>query len=150
MAYFDEYVSLGYNCEAAFQIRRVLGRDEVSYFSWGIFHIDSILALIEAKFCGVFERDSIVLDGCHQLPQETKFDFAFHGPWLAGNPLDDPEFEEALVEHRQKAAYLAEKFLRTGRRRLYVYKPICTQPPENIGLLAKLLASISPHQRRFS
>jgi hypothetical protein len=33
-ALFDEYVSLGWNCEAAFQIRRALGRDDASFFNW--------------------------------------------------------------------------------------------------------------------
>lgn len=144
MEYFDQYVSLGYNCEVGFQIRRLLGHDETSYFSWGIFHIDSIIALIEEKFCGVFNHDSLAWDKSHQLSRETKFDFAFHGPWLTGHPINDPEFERELSEHRQKAAHLAQKFLRPGGNRLYIYKPICTQPKEKIDRLAQLLANISP------
>jgi hypothetical protein len=141
---FDEYVSLGYNCEVGFQIRRILGHDEASYFSWGIFPIDSIIALIEAKFCGVFNRDSLAWDKSHQLPRETTFDFAFHGPWHTDNPTNDPDFERALSEYRHKAAHLARKFLRPGGNRLYIYKPICTQPKEKVDRLAQLLASISP------
>jgi SAM-dependent methyltransferase len=140
---FDEYISLGWNCEVAFQVRRVLGRDDASFFNWGIFEIDSLISLIEARFEGTFNADAIAWDADYQLPRDHNFDFAFHGPW--GFELhDDPAFLIKLQAHQAKAAHLARRFLTPRGRRLYLYKPPYTMPTEKVERLAELLAEITP------
>ncbi len=141
---FDEYVSLGWNCEAAFQIRRVLGRDDSSYFGWGIFEIDSLIRLIEAWFGGTFDADALTWDDDYRLPRDRNFDFAFHGPWAAGESRDDPALLPKLQDHRAKAAHLANRFLTPRGPAALLYKPPCTMPAEKIDRLAGLLAEITP------
>jgi len=141
---FDEYVSLGYNCEVAFQLRRALGRDESGFFNWGIFDIDSLIALIESRFEGAFCLGQRGWDESNQLARETHYRFSFHGPWRPGRPLDDPQFAEGLVAHRTKVKHLADRFPNHQGRRLYLCRPACTQPAEKVERLAKLLSRITP------
>ena len=45
---YDHFVSLGFNCEAAFNFRRLLGRDDSSYFNWLVAPFGSMIKLIES------------------------------------------------------------------------------------------------------
>lgn len=143
MIKFDEYFALGHNCEVAFQLRRVLGRDENSFFSWGIFEIDALISLISTDFAGILESQNIGWDEVNNLPRDDSHGYSFHGPW-SGRPHDDPGFLDHLKGQQQKASYLIHRFHNPKGRRCYFYKPPFTMPGEKVAQLADLLQARTP------
>lgn len=143
---FDEYVSLGWNCEGAYQIKRALGRDDSSFFSWNVTPIDALVSLIHGRMAGAYSSTAVGWDANWQLARESLYGFSFHGPWAAGDPHADSDFDAKLARHRAKAEHLAAKFFEPRGRRLYLYKPEWVDPTKThkIELLAKLLANVSP------
>ena len=122
---FDHYVSLGYNCEVAFQFRRILGKDSASFFSWNITSFDSLKSLLRTRFDGILKAEnlephwdgSLILDKSHQ--------YYFHSPFQAPNPLDDANFEANLKTFQEKVNYLIEKLnsqANSGERVAYFYR----------------------------
>ncbi len=99
---FDEYVSLGYNCEVAFQLRRIQGFDNAHFFNWNITEPEQLAAVLDADFAGVMD-DTTPHNG---LMRDGRYGFHFHG---AGSKSAD----------RGKADHLISKFRNTQRRRCY-------------------------------
>lgn len=73
----QSYASLGYNCEIAYQFRRVMGHDVSSYFNWCYGKPTSIAHMIERNFHQPFEYDMISSDGI--MIWERKYDILYHG-----------------------------------------------------------------------
>ncbi len=112
---YQHYVSLGHNCEIAFQFRRILGRDSSSFFSWNITPLSSLISLFKGRFVGILQADNLSQHGDGSLVWDKSYDFAFHSPFSTPVPHDDPEFAVKLVAFREKTHYLVEKFYSTAR-----------------------------------
>lgn len=141
MRTFDEYVSLGGNCEVAFQLRRLLGRDSSSFFSWLFVDLDQVNALLGNRFAGILRPENLGRwPGGMVLDQA--YGYKFHSPFATEEPQADPEFEQKLADHRSKAEYLIDK-LNQPARRAYFFKPM--EPltsPDGLEELRSHLAAI--------
>lgn len=107
---FDNYVSLGFNCEVAFQMRRRLGDAPSGFFNWRVADVDAICRLIRRRF------QAIMLDGCTgpganvAMLRDGLNGFEFHA-------TDD------VAGERTKMTALGRRFLAPEGRRLYLLKP---------------------------
>jgi Putative papain-like cysteine peptidase (DUF1796) len=110
----NAYASLGYNCEPAYQFRRITGHDEAAYFNWTFCRLSSVLKIIQANFNGVLEWENIQPHGI--MIYERLFDLAFHGDVF--NASDGGKDVEAALElwhaMRNKLAYLAQRWRQTA------------------------------------
>lgn len=104
----DHYVSVGRNCEVAFQFRRVLGFDESNFFNWNVTPLESLIALIRHDFSRIDKADHWTCDGHPHLLRDTFYNFGFH--WVGGNALEFRYSPELIEEQRKKNVYLANKF----------------------------------------
>jgi len=121
---YDFYTSIGENCEVAFQIRRVLGFDDSSFFSWNITPILAFSRLVDDEFSGImepskmsFHNEALVMDG--------RYGYMFHTMFPAGQDIVFDDYPEVVSQHREKARYLIDKLYenaRSAQRVLYVYK----------------------------
>ncbi|MHB8885625.1 MAG: DUF1796 family putative cysteine peptidase [Methylovirgula sp.] len=106
--YFDHYISLGRNCEVAFQFRRVLGKDYSGFFSWNITEFNALISILENDFVDLMQPGALSYENKGSLVRDAAYDYHFH--WTDDNfSLIDNE-NAVLAAHRQKARYLAEKF----------------------------------------
>ncbi|OLP52836.1 hypothetical protein BJF92_07290 [Rhizobium rhizosphaerae] len=122
---YQHYISLGSNCEVAFQFRRVLQQDSSSFFSWNVTDCRALLRLLRARFEGVAELANIRPHSHDSMLLDARYDYLFHNPFTTGEPRDDPKFEETWAAYRAKIDYLVTKFLRDAAsddRTAYFYK----------------------------
>lgn len=107
---FDHYFSLGVNCEGAFQIRRVLGRDSSCFFSWNVTNFSSLQAILENNFSGVCELPNLDYPE-NGLIRDRSYDYKFHFPgnldWMGAEGRD-------FFQLRDKMIYLANKFAKVA------------------------------------
>jgi hypothetical protein len=121
---FDFYASLGDNCEAAFQIRRVLGRDDSSFFSWNITTPQAFNALIDNDFYDIMRPENLrphvadlIIDG--------KYDYMFHSQYPHTPGVVYADYPDITAEHHKKASYLIDKLkanARSHQKTAYFYK----------------------------
>ncbi len=107
---FSHWVSLGFNCEVAFQMRRVLGRDSSSFFSWNITPLAALSSLLDSRFAGILQPGNLSDHGDGVLVRDASHGYSFHSPFATPNPHDDPAFAGKLAEFRVKVGYLLDKF----------------------------------------
>ena len=138
-----EYISLGYNCEVAFQLQRSAHQNASSFFDWGIFELESICYLIENRFAKILLAENLEWDSRNSLFFKRLFRYSFHGPWLDGNPSDDSDFYCKLDIYRNKCMYLSNRFLNPDRPRVYFYKNSGDVSPHLVVRIVKLLQDIS-------
>lgn len=140
---FAQYVSLGGNCEVAFQFRRALGRDESSFFSWDFVSVPQVVALLENRFAGILEAQNIAswVDA-DRMAWDKAYGYRFHSPFATAEPHDDPEFDSRLAEHRQKAAYLIQKLYADAGPRAYFIVLREAWTPQDLTRLNELLSDI--------
>lgn len=139
MRMFDEHVSLGGNCEVAFQLRRLLGRDSSSFFSWLFVDLGQVNALFGNRFAGILRAEN--LGGWPGgMVVDRAYGYKFHSPFATDDPHADPEFEQKLSEHRSKVEYLIDK-LNQPARRAYFFKPL--EPLTSPDRLEKLRAHLT-------
>lgn len=120
---FSEYISLGKNCECAFQIRRILGRDSSSFFSWNVTPLPAVDSLIRNRFQGILQLQNITPHADGSLLNDASHGFKFHSPFNGFR--DDPAFEKKFQDYKSKQRYLIDKFFRArepGERTAYFYK----------------------------
>lgn len=104
---FDEYVSLGLNCEVAFQLDRVALERRKHFFDWKITPHAALRSLLENRFAGVA---ATVAPGEHDgMTMDARYGFQFHN--------------QPVHQEREKCAYLANRFLSPDGRRCYILKP---------------------------
>lgn len=121
---FSNYVSLGSNCEIAFQFRRILGRESSSFFSWNVTSFAALSSLLSSRFSGILEEQNLSPHG-HGMVRDNFHDYLFHTPFSTPNPSDDPDFAKNLANHRSKARYLIDKFTSqaaSGEPIVYFYR----------------------------
>jgi hypothetical protein len=125
MQKYQHYVSLGYNCEIAFQFRRLLGLDSSSFFSWNITPFRALQSLLKSGFSGILAAENLRKHGDGSLVWDKSHEFAFHSPFSTPEPHDDPNFAEQLEAFRKKTKYLIDKFVEvahSGETVAYFYK----------------------------
>lgn len=121
---YSEYVSLGINCEGAFQIRRILGHDASSFFSWNVTPLPALEALIQSRFEGILQWENISSSGGGLL-HDSSHNYKFHSPFSCEDFSNDSEAKRKFSEHKEKAGYLVSKFLRSrelDESTVYFYK----------------------------
>jgi len=108
---FDEYVSLGSDCEVGFQIRRILGQDSSSFFNWNVTNLVALKNLLENRFSGVFRAENLSVAGVGMLT-DHRYEYQFRSPFDRMEYRDDPAYAAKLQDLHEKSRYLVEKFLR--------------------------------------
>ena len=125
---YKEVISLGYNCEVSFYIRKFCNKLNSSLFSWAyVFGIESLLKALN-------DLDNLFTKNISEpapLYKDKDFNIAFHGN-LPDLDLINPEIkfsDEVLEADRkntfEKIAYLKEKFkkvLSNNKRKIIFYK----------------------------
>lgn len=109
---FTNYISLGANCEAAFQFRRVLGHDSSSFFSWNVTDFSALKSLLGCNFAGILESTNLQVHGDGFMLRDLSHNYLFHSPFGNEMPVGGSDVELKLHELRSKFSYLIEKFRR--------------------------------------
>lgn len=139
---YDEYISLGSDCEGGFQIRRILGQDSSNYFNWNVTPLLALQQVLENRFDGVLQQANISVHGDGGLLNDHRYDYKFHSPFDRPDYESDPEWEAKFQDHREKSRYLIDKFLRerpADHATAYFYKVAVTEEP---GAARRLLPEI--------
>lgn len=124
---FDNYVSLGHNCEGAFQVRRLLGRDVAYYFNWLVTPLDALVEVLRADFAGAYDWPNLKPTRDVGMILDEAYGMKYHSAFRKelGGRLEGPRFREIHVESAAKYAMLADRFrdlARSPNRVLYVVK----------------------------
>ncbi len=125
MGPFDNYVSLGNNCETAFQMRRVLARDSSSFFSWNVTMFDPLLSVLSSRFDGVVQLDRLTNVPEKGLMHDASHDFYIHSGFASAAFREEPGFDAAFRDLTGKFAHLTRKFVgdaASDKRTVYFYK----------------------------
>lgn len=153
--YYGHMISLGYNCEVAFQFFRRYKFVESSLFAWSYAWTlqDTLLALENLDRVG-----SAGFDAPNPLWQCKNTHVRFHAQQhsAAGNAnsVDTAIWAQDLAELAPRVAYLKEKLKRTardGKKNLYIIKvkSVLPTPAElaiHIQQLAAVLRKLGPNE----
>lgn len=123
MTDFDEYVSLGYNCEVAWQLRRAHGDDRAGFFNWRITDTSQLVALLQRRFEGLLKPDQIGPGEAPGMIRDLSYHYQIHSPFETTDFASDPDFIAKLDLERGKMSHLAERFKNPEGRRCYFLKP---------------------------
>ena len=107
---FRHYISLGNNCEIAFQMRRLLARDHAYFFNWNITSFAAATSLIRSKFENIMQVDNLCYHADGGLVRDMSHDYLFHSNFPRDPNIDFSQYDDVLDEHRSKAQHLIEKF----------------------------------------
>ena len=127
MEYYDEYISLGGNCEIGFQFRRY-GKEPSSLFSWLVSDIDKITNTLEKNFQDFYEFEDLI-PYAHDMVKSTKSGFSFHSRMHSkyNSKIKKMEFIHSIDKRREffekeksKYNYLIEKWNNLSRSELKV------------------------------
>lgn len=119
---YDHYVSLGENCEAAFNFRRILGKDISYYFNWLVTPLDSLIDIIENDFKDDFEIGNLY----HKNNQiimitDKRYNISHHSPFkeIEGQ-LSGSDFETIYKNHKDKLSLFKKRFRALAQSKLFV------------------------------
>jgi len=127
MQYYDEYVSLGGNCEIGFQFRRY-GKEPSSLFTWLVSDIDKIINVLSSDFENFYEFEDLV-PYAHDMVKSMQSGFAFHSRMHSKYNLVKKKFEfindentrrEFFQKEKSKYNYLIEKWNKLSQSNLRV------------------------------
>lgn len=146
---FDNYVSLGHNCEGAFQFRRLLGRDVAYYFNWLVTPLDALVEILRADFAGAYRRENLEVTQDVGMVLDRNYGMKYHSAFRKelGRALEGPRFAELYAESSAKYAMLADRFralAASPNRVLYVVKTAHETARERGAELRDLLAGRYP------
>lgn len=108
---FAHYLSLGVNCEAGFQFRRILGEDRPGFFNWNITPIYALNDILSQDFFRIAELDQLVYDGNGNLVRDMRYGYHFH--WIGDNLNSLDDGGDVYLTNHSRLNYLATKFRRT-------------------------------------
>ena len=144
---FSHYVSLGNNCEVAFQFRRVLQGDSSSFFSWNVTELPALSSLLQSRFSGILDWSKINCRSDAELIDDPSHNYKFHSPFRNIQDKPDEVINAAQVDYKHKVDHLLSKFYQQGKensRILYIYKHDGLQVGKELqGLLANIVASLT-------
>lgn len=149
---YDSYVSLGSNCEPAFQFRRLWGRDVSGYFNWMVTPLPALVEVVAADFQGLFARENLEPVHEHTMVRDTRFGVTFHSPFhrRLGSTFEGPEFDQLHEGFLGKLAYLAAKFranAQSNASTLYILKTDLPDARAHAGRLRDILLARYPDHR---
>lgn len=109
---FNNYVSLGRNCEVAFQFRRIFKKDYAHYFHWLVTPFDSLLEILGNDFEGAFAKENLVATDDPDMIVDRRYRMKYHSPFKKelGRDLSGPRFDALHAEALDKYRFLAERF----------------------------------------
>lgn len=111
---FDRYASLGNNCEVAFQIRRVLGKDSSGFFSWNVTPLKSLVALLENDFSGILQDGNLRHEPDKALLYDASYQFHVHSSFSRSDITEEAGHREKLEALRSKFHHFVLKFREAG------------------------------------
>jgi hypothetical protein len=146
---YDNYVSLGFNCEAAFQFRRLLGRDVAYFFNWLVTPLGSLVEVMRSDFAEVYRQDNLEVTNNPMMVLDRGSGMKFHSAFRKelGRDLSGPRFDALFVESRAKYAMLAQRFrdlAASPNRVLYVVKTAEADATPRVVELRDLIAARYP------
>ena len=102
---YDTYISLGSNCEAGFQLKRI-GHNESSFFRWTLSPYRSTFNLIENNFQDLYLPENLV-PVWDNMVEDSKYKISFHSKLLS---KQDPKTERRvfLASYNFKQTYRSE------------------------------------------
>ncbi len=127
---YDQYISLGYDCEVGLQLRR-WGYEESSFFRFTLCRLPALKKILNSKFNNVFQYENLI-PGNDNMVRDTKYNIAFH-TGMKSKVIDgkrvfiqnsDDRFEYYKTESN-KVQHLIEKMkseIHTGKRILFFLK----------------------------
>ena len=130
--YFDEYISLGDNCEAGLQFWRI-NYHEGSIFRFSIIDSEDLTNLIRSNFKNIFLKENLNPAPVDYMVRDTKTNIALHSALypsldkVSGKRFfrNDYDFDEVYREEKRKVDYLVEKWrelVSSPKRVLYFIK----------------------------
>ncbi|WP_177185058.1 DUF1796 family putative cysteine peptidase [Sphingobium sp. YR768] len=127
---YDNYVSLGNNCEIAFQMRRVRGVHKGGFFNWNITNLDVLIAILQNDFAGLLQEHNIV-HFQSDLFRDLQYRHCFHADFSTPDLNADGKFQEKLENLRSKTYHFIHSFrtLKDSGRTVFFYK---THETENL------------------
>ena len=128
---YDTYISLGSNCEAGFQLKRI-GHDESSFFRWTLSPYKSTFNLIENDFQNLYQQENLV-PVWDNMVEDKHYKISFHSKLLSRQDektkqrvfLDSYDFEETYQAEYAKIQYFVQKWydlVNSDRSVLYIIK----------------------------
>jgi hypothetical protein len=112
---FSHYFSLGVNCQAAFQIRRVLGKDNASFFSWNVTKYEALISLLQNNFSGILDKSNLSPQPNTGLIFDSFYNYSLHSPFKEGEIWEGQAYEEKYNALRAKMEYLVSKFYKVAK-----------------------------------
>jgi len=141
MRYFDQAISLGPDCQTAFQIRRIFGKPlcPSGIFDSQVTPLSALLAYIESDFCGMFNRDDLRATDWGVI--NTKY-----------QTVHPHEFADGNLENygvaRKRHDYLCAKIRRAiqgSTRTVFIFHSLT--PREDEVQMRRVLRSVNPNGR---
>lgn len=119
---YDHYISLGENCEAAFNFRRVVGKDISYYFNWLVVPIDALIKIVSDDFEGDFERGNLYYKGEQvSMITDRKYNISHHNPFKEiDGVLSGAAFDDLYGKHVEKLALFKRRFRAVAKSQMFV------------------------------
>lgn len=120
----DRVISLGTNCEIAFNLRRFFGVERAYPFDWWFTPLDAVPPVLASRFAVGINRDNLQIVGGRRSILNRRYRILHHHdfPRLPGNRLIAPDWTNAIETCRAKYAALGCRFfddLAGARRALF-------------------------------
>lgn len=125
MAEYNEYISLGNNCEVAYQFRRVLRRDVSGFFNWNVTTFPSLISLLETRFANILQIENLTNLPEKGLMHDSSHDFHVHSSFRTTDFKSEENFEERFENLKSKFAHFIDKFVADANNKtnvVYFYK----------------------------
>lgn len=142
---FDYYFSIWINCEGAFQIRRVLGRDSSCFFSWNVTKFDALISLLSSSFEDTLQLKNLTPRPGTGLIFDSSHNYLLHSPFKDSDPWEGEYFENTFASLQSKFRYLIDKFYRiaqSGNSVVYFYRTEEDGVQEKSKAVVQLLSKI--------
>ena len=128
---YDAYISLGTNCEAGFQLRRI-GYEESSFFRWTLSSYKSTFKLIQNDFADIYLKENLV-PVWDNMVEDQEYKISFHSQMLSQKQdKDQPrkfltsyDFNEIYQAEYQKIQHFIQKWfelVNSNKLVLYIIK----------------------------
>ena len=128
---FDCYISLGDNCEAGLQFRRI-GHEVSSIFRYAFIKPDDMRALLLQDFAGVFLKENLTPPMDFHMVRDKKTGLVLHSDLKStmdneGKRIfsNDYNFDEVFCSEKSKVDYLVTKWrslVRSKKKVMYFFK----------------------------
>jgi hypothetical protein len=107
---FDQYTSLGRDCEVGFQFKRVLGFQESGFFNWNYTDPEPLLSLLSSDFAGILEANNLSVHADGALIHDASHHFFLHHEFDIHLFQNASDFSEKLIKTKNKFDYFIHEF----------------------------------------